>query len=167
MGCYFLLQGIVPTQGSKLCLLCLLHWQMDSLPTEPSGTTGRILTNQDPMAGVNFPSSLPKKREVAQSCRVRLFATPWTVAHQSPPSMEFFRQEYWSGCHFLLQGIFPIRGSNLRLPHCKRTLYHLSHQGIPSSLPTYCQISCECLPLTEPNVIPKGRGLFQTISFLG
>ena len=29
--------------------------------------------------------------------RVRLFATPWTVAHQAPPSMEFSRQEYWSG----------------------------------------------------------------------
>ena len=32
--------------------------------------------------------------------RVRLFATPWTVAHQAPLSMEFFRQEYWSGLPF-------------------------------------------------------------------
>ena len=32
--------------------------------------------------------------------RVRLFATPWTVAHQAPPSMEFFGQEYWSGLLF-------------------------------------------------------------------
>jgi len=31
-GCHFLLQGIVPTQGSNLRLLCLLHWQVDSLP---------------------------------------------------------------------------------------------------------------------------------------
>ena len=30
------------------------------------------------------------------SC-VRLFATPWTVAHQAPLSMEFSGQEYWSG----------------------------------------------------------------------
>ena len=29
--------------------------------------------------------------------RVRLFATPWTVAHQAPLSMRFSRQEYWSG----------------------------------------------------------------------
>ena len=28
---------------------------------------------------------------------VQLFATPWTVAYQAPPSMEFSRQEYWSG----------------------------------------------------------------------
>ena len=29
--------------------------------------------------------------------RVRLLATPWTEAHQAPPSMGFSRQEYWSG----------------------------------------------------------------------
>ena len=33
------------------------------------------------------------------SC-VQLFATPWTVACQTPLSMEFSRQEYWSGLPF-------------------------------------------------------------------
>ena len=33
------------------------------------------------------------------------------------------------GCQFLLQEIFPTQGSNLGLPHCRQTLYHLSHQG--------------------------------------
>ena len=28
---------------------------------------------------------------------VQVFVTPWTVAHQTPLSMEFFRHEYWSG----------------------------------------------------------------------
>ena len=37
VGCHFLLQGIFPSQGSNPHLLCLLHWQVDSLPTEPSG----------------------------------------------------------------------------------------------------------------------------------
>ena len=32
--------------------------------------------------------------------RVRLFVTPCTVAHQASPSMEFSRQEYWSGLPF-------------------------------------------------------------------
>ena len=32
-------------------------------------------------------------------------------------------------CHFLLQGIFPTQGSNPGLPHCRQTLYRLSHQG--------------------------------------
>ena len=49
--------------------------------------------------------------------RVRLFATPRTVAHQPSLSMEFSRQQYWSGCHFLLQGIFPTQGSNPQLTH--------------------------------------------------
>ena len=35
--------------------------------------------------------------EVKLLCRVRLFATPWTVAYQAPPSMGLSRQEYWSG----------------------------------------------------------------------
>ena len=31
---------------------------------------------------------------------VRLFATPWTIAHQTPLSFGFYRQEYWSGLPF-------------------------------------------------------------------
>ena len=37
-GCHALLQGIFPTQGSNLCLLCLLHWQVDSLPLSHVGS---------------------------------------------------------------------------------------------------------------------------------
>ena len=33
------------------------------------------------------------------------------------------------GCHFLLQETFSTQGLNLGLPHCRQTLYHLSHQG--------------------------------------
>ena len=62
------------------------------------------------------------------SC-VQLFVTPWTVAHQAPLSMGFTRQEYWSGCHSLLQGIFPSQGSNPGLQHCRWILYRLNHQG--------------------------------------
>ena len=35
--------------------------------------------------------------EVKLLSRVRLFATPWTVAYQAPLSMGLSRQEYWSG----------------------------------------------------------------------
>ena len=38
--------------------------------------------------------------EVKLLSRVRLFAIPWTVAYQAPPSTEFSRQEYWSGLPF-------------------------------------------------------------------
>ena len=62
-------------------------------------------------------------------CRVRLFVTPWTVAHQAPLSMRFSRQEYQVGCHSLLQRLFPTQGLNLSLLHCRWILYCLSHQG--------------------------------------
>ena len=42
--------------------------------------------------------------------RVRLFATPWTVAYQAPPSMGFSRQEYWSGLPFPSPGNLPDSG---------------------------------------------------------
>ena len=63
--------------------------------------------------------------------RVQLFVTPWTVAFQTPPSMGFSRQEYWSGLPFPSLRDLPDPGSNLGLPHCGQTLYCLSHQGSP------------------------------------
>ena len=42
------------------------------------------------------------------------FATPWSVVRQAPLSMEFFRQEYWSGLPCPPPGDLPIQGSN---PH--------------------------------------------------
>ena len=41
---------------------------------------------------------------------VQLFATQWTVAHQAPLSMEFSRQEYWSGLPFPTPGDLPEPG---------------------------------------------------------
>ena len=41
---------------------------------------------------------------------VQLFATPWTVACQAPPSMGFSRQEYWSGLPFPSPGDLPNPG---------------------------------------------------------
>ena len=38
------------------------------------------------------------------------------------------------GCHFLLQGIFPTQGLKPGLPHCRQTLYCLSHHGSPDWL---------------------------------
>ena len=76
-------------------------------------------------ARTGHEASLPESK--ALSC-VQLFAPSWPVVHQVPPSMGFPRQEYWSGCHFLPQGIFQTQGSNPGL-HCRWILYRLSHQG--------------------------------------
>ena len=40
------------------------------------------------------------KLKLKSLSRVRLFVTPWTIAHQAPPSMGFSSQEYWSGVPF-------------------------------------------------------------------
>ena len=93
---------------------------------------------------MHTPMKWKWKVKVKSLSRVWLFATPWTVAYQASLSMGFSRQEYWSGLpfpspgkntgvgsHFLLQGLFPIQGSNLGLPHCRQILYHLSHHGKP------------------------------------
>jgi len=67
------------------------------------------------------------RREVGKSLsRVRLFVTPWTVAHQAPPSMEFSRQEYWSG--------FPF-------PSPDNSLYYTV---IPPCLAILCIVVCIC-----------------------
>ena len=42
--------------------------------------------------------------------RVRLLVTAWIVAHQAPQSMEFSRQEHWSGLPFTCPGDLPNPG---------------------------------------------------------
>ena len=76
------------------------------------------------------PPGFPGGSEVKSFSRVRLFVTLWTVARQVPPSMGFSRQAYWSGLPLPPPGDLPdTQGSNPGLPHCRQTLYHLSHQG--------------------------------------
>ena len=57
-------------------------------------------------------------------------ATPWTVAYQAPPSMDFPGKSTGAPGPFLPQGIIPTQGSNLGLLHCRQLLYHLSHKKI-------------------------------------
>ena len=48
--------------------------------------------------------------KVKSLSRVQLFVTLWTVAHQAPPSLGFFRQEYWGGLPFPSPGDLPNPG---------------------------------------------------------
>ena len=54
---------------------------------------------------ISFSNAWKWKVKVKSLSRVRLFATPWTAAHQAPPSMGFSRQEYWSGWPFAFRQI--------------------------------------------------------------
>jgi len=46
---------------------------------------------------ISFSNAWKWKVKVKSLCHVRFLATPWTSAHQAPPSMGFSSQEYWSG----------------------------------------------------------------------
>ena len=56
------------------------------------------------------------KVKVKSLSHVWLSATPWTVAHQAPPSVGFSRQEYWSGLPFPSPGDLPNPGIEPRSP---------------------------------------------------
>ena len=62
----------------------LLNWNLP-LHQIPRGKVGTLNTGLS---------------EVKSLSRVWLFATPWTIAYQAPPSMGFSRQECWSGLPF-------------------------------------------------------------------
>ena len=62
------------------------------------------------------------KVKVKLLSRVRLFATPWTVAYQASLSMGFSRQEYWSGLPFPSPGDLPDPGIKPRSPALQAAL---------------------------------------------
>ena len=69
-----------------------------------------------------------------KSLHIWLFVSPGSVAHQVPLSMEFSRQQSWSGLPFPFPGVFLTQELNPRLLcllHCRQTLYPLSHQENP------------------------------------
>ena len=55
--------------------------------------------------------------------------TPWTVVHQAPLSMEFSRQEYWSGLPFPSPGDLPDPGIEPRSSVLQADSLLLSQQG--------------------------------------
>ena len=73
--------------------------------------------------------------------RVRLFATSWTVAHQALLSMEFSRQEYWSGLPFPSTADLPnpeiepgsptLQADSLPSKPPERPRVNYSHQVVP------------------------------------
>ena len=114
--CHFLLQGIFLIQGLNPCLLCLQHWQASSLPLVPPGKPSeRHEKNWKWSRSVVSDSLRPHG---LYSTR---FLHPW----------DFPGKNTGVDYHFLLQEIFPTQGLKPGLPHCRQTLYHLSHQGHP------------------------------------
>ena len=144
VGCHFLLQGIFLTQGSNshllYCWQILYHWATREAQCTLAAAAKSLqscLTLCNPIDGSPPGSPIPGilqartlewvaisssnawkwKVKGKSLSRVRLLATPWTTAHQAPPSMGFSRQEYWSGV--------PLPSPNVPLGRGKNSLYQL------------------------------------------
>ena len=76
--------------------------------------------------------------------RVRLFGTPWTVAHQASLSMRFSRQEYWSGLPRPVPGDLPNPGIEPRSP----ALQTHSLLSQPPGKPFYLEKQCVKYPVS-------------------
>ena len=97
-----------PVKASMLLLLLLLSrfsrvWLCATPWTAAYHASPSMgFSRQEHWSGLPFPSPMHEsgkwkwKVKVKSLSRVRLLATPWTAAYQAPPSMGFFRQEYWS-----------------------------------------------------------------------
>ena len=63
---------------------------------------------------------------------VGVFSTPWTIAHQAPLSMGFYRQEYWNGLPFPSSGDLSdpgIESVSLAAPVLQADSLQLSQEG--------------------------------------
>ena len=83
--------------AAKSLQSCPTLW--DPIDGSPTGfpIPGILQARTLKWVAISFSNAWKWTVKVKSLSRVRLLATPWTAAHQAPPSMGFSRQEYWSG----------------------------------------------------------------------
>ena len=104
---------------AKLLQLCLTLCNPRDGSPPGSPVTGILQTRTLEWVAISFSNAGKRKVKVKLLSHVRLSATPWTADHQSPPSMGFSGQEYWSGVplpspSFVTRGFFI---SSVKLRH--------------------------------------------------
>ena len=100
----------------KHCVYCEVTGEKCRKTSWRGGGPGgrRKKRTQNPVSCSERSAAVPSSAcMLSHFSRVRLFVTPWTVAHQAPLSMGFFRQEYWSGLPFPPPGGLPDPGIEL------------------------------------------------------
>ena len=87
----------------------------DPIVSSPPGSAvpGILQARTLEWVAISFSNAWKWKVKVQSLSHVRLFETPWTAAHQAPPSMGFSRQEYWSGVPLPSPVFFPRSYSQL------------------------------------------------------
>ena len=98
------------------------------METEESQKIGFVEHNNGVMPRV------VERKKVKSLSPVQLFATPWTVPYQGPPSMGFSRQEYWSGLPFPPPKDLPDPEIKLTTTALQGDSLPLRHQGSPKLL---------------------------------
>ena len=83
--------------ATKSLQSCLTLWDPTDGSPPGSPVPGVLQARTLEWVAISFSNAWKGKVKVNSLSRVRLLATPWTAAHQAPPSMGFSRQEYWSG----------------------------------------------------------------------
>ena len=83
--------------AAKSLQSCPALW--DPIDGSPPGSPipGILQARTLEWVAISFSNAWRWKVKVKSLSRPRLLATPWTGAHQAPPTMGFSRQEYWSG----------------------------------------------------------------------
>ena len=104
-----------PAAAAKLLQLCLTL--CDPIDGSPLGSSvpGILQERILEWVAISFSNAWKWKVKVKSLSRVWLFATPWTVVYQAPPSMGFSGKSTGVGCHFLLHQIV-LGPSHLSLP---------------------------------------------------
>ena len=83
--------------GCLVTKLCLTLVTLSAVACKAPLSMG--FSRQEYWSGLPFPSPMHACM-LSRVDHVRLYATPWTAAHQAPLSTGFSRQEYWSGLPF-------------------------------------------------------------------
>ena len=86
-----------PAAAAKSLQSCLTL--CDPIDGSPPGSAipGILQARTLEWVAISFSNAWKGKVKVKSLSCARLFATPWTAAHQAPLSMGFSRQEYWNG----------------------------------------------------------------------
>ena len=92
-------------QHKRTLLLLLSHFsrvRLCATPQSPPGSAvpGILQARTLGWVAISFSNAWKWKEKLKSLSHVWLFATPWTAAYQTPLSMGFSRQEYWSGVPF-------------------------------------------------------------------
>ena len=92
-----------------------------------------------PMSQKGKAKECSKMKVKSLSC-VQLFVTPWTITYQTPLSMGFSKQEYWSGFPFLSPGDLPDPGIKPRSPALQADALPSEPPGKPKNVQITVQL---------------------------